>query len=446
MTRYLYMSVAMAMVLSCAGAGGVHAATLGESVQLAVTGHPQMTAGKAARLAADETVDEQFSGYFPAVGVNARAGRVNANDDTTRAATGDDATSWLGEGGVTVTQPVFAGFSVLHGTAAARERRDMASYDLGTTAEDVGLRAIRAHLNLMRTRELLDQASQYQGAIDTRRQAIALMVGEGAANEAELLQADDVLMEARASRIGYEDAYGQAQADYIEAVGQIPDGDLQLGNPNWEQQLPATVDDALQTALRENPRLLATTRLRQALGHETEIEEGGILPRVNAELSYLERDQDDDLGGEMENAQAMMTMSWNFYTGGAQMARMERSRQLEKEAEARQNDLKRTVERDVRQKFTAMTMVNQQHDINVAREDASRKVLDNFVSQFEAGQQTNLQLLNAEARLFGARTSRIDAHYRRLLARFELLTAMGRLRPTFGITTPDPARIAERSK
>lgn len=432
----LYIAASLAFFLTASAA---HAATLSDSVSLAVSSHPQITAGQSARRAADDMVDEQKSGYFPAVRVNARAGRVDANDDTTRGNTGGNATSWLGEGGVTVTQPIFSGFSVLEGTAAATDRRDMASHQLGAMAEDIALRAIRAHLNLMRTRELLDQASNYQAAIDERRSSIALMVSEGAANEAELLQGDDVLLEARATRLGYEDAFGQAQADYIEAVGQLPAGTLELGADIWEESLPPSVDTALTQAVQDNPRLKSSSHLVAALGHETEREEGSVLPRVNAELSYLERDQDEDLGGELTNAQAMMTVSWDFYTGGAQLARMARSKQLQKEAFASAQELRRNIERDVRQKHTAMQMVNQQYEINQQREASSTKVLDNFKGQFEGGEQSNLQLLNAEARLFAARAARIDSQYRRLLARFELLNAMGRLRPTFGITTPEPA-------
>lgn len=420
------------------------AANLQESVRQAVTSHPQIAAGKAARAAADSTFKEQRAGYFPTVSVNARAGHVDANDDTTRGFTGGNATSWLGEGGVTLTQPLFAGFSVLNSTKAAEERREAAEFELGGTAEDIALRAARAHLNLMRTRELLAQATEYRGSIEKRRDSVALMLTEGAGSEAELLQAEDVLMVARATNLGYEDAFGQAEADYIEAVGTPATGELSFGDAAWESLLPSNEADALRVAATDNPRLKAADTLREALGHEREAEAGALYPRVNAEMSYLQRDQDDELSGESANGQAMLTMSWNFSTGGAQFARIERGRHIEKEATARRADILRGIEKDVRQKMTAMTLVNKQFDVFVERETAAQKILDNFVVQFEGGQQTNLALLQAEARLFDAKAARIDAFYRKTLARFELLAAMGRLRGAFGVGDVLPARTAQK--
>ena len=104
----------------------------------------------------------------------------------------------------------------------------------------------------------------------------------------------------------------------------------------------------------------------------------------------------------------------------------------------------RGIEKDVRQKTTAMTLVNKQFDVFVERETAAQKILDSFIVQFEGGQQTNLALLQAESRLFDAKAARIDAYYRKTLARFELLSAMGRLRQAFGVGDVSPARTAQK--
>ena len=83
-----------------------------------------------------------------------------------------------------------------------------------------------------------------------------------------------------------------------------------------------------------------------------------------------------------------------------------------------------------------MAIVDQQFNLLRDRETAATKLLENYKSQFEGGKQSNLQLISATARLFEARAGRADAFYRRLLSRFELLEAMGSLRPAFGLHPP----------
>lgn len=422
------LMVTTAMSAPCAA----HAATLADSVSQAITVHPKLEAGKAAKEAAGKSVWEQKAAFFPTLGVSGRAGRIHADDDTTRANTGADAYSWLGEGSVTLTQPIFAGFSNVNRAHAAQDRLVAADKDMSGTAEDIALTASRAHLNLMRTRELLDMAGKYLSEIQVRRDNIQLMVKEGAADEAEALLAEEYLMTAKTTRLGYEEAYRQAEADYIEVVGGAPGETLEFGEASWDKLIPATVDDAVAQASADNPKLVAADKIVDALGREATAEKGALLPRLDAELSYLEKDQDDDLGGELMNGQAMLKMSWNFSTGGAQFARSARGFEQQREARARRADALRTIEHDVRQKYTSMQIVDEQFGLAVDRQAANEKIVENYLSQFEGGKQTNLQLIGANARLFESRAARTDSYYRRLLSRFELLNAMGRLQETFG--------------
>lgn len=404
-----------------------YSATLSDSVSLATSTHPLMAAGKAAKDGAQHKMREERANFYPVIGATARTGRLNQDDDTTRANTGGDAYSWLGEGTVTLTQPLYAGFSNVNMSKAAAERRDAAVDDLGSTSEDIALRAARAHLNLMRTRELLDLASQYLKSIQERKDSIALMLSEGAADEAEDLQANEVLMAAKTTRLGYEEAFRQAEADYIQVVGTPPADTLEFGASSWDKLVPTSVDAAMAKAAGNNPKLKSADKMAEALGYEAKAERGGLVPRLDAEMAYTKKDQDDDLGGELESSSALLKMSWNFSTGGGQFARINQGLDRQREARAKRSDTLRNVERDVRQKFTSMNIVEEQFGLFVERESAADRILTNYLSQFEGGKQTNLQLINAHARLFESKAARTDAFYRRLLSRFELLSAMGDL-------------------
>ncbi|MDE1153831.1 MAG: TolC family protein [Micavibrio sp.] len=427
------LTVTTALVMPCS----VYAASLSDSVSQALQTHPILQAKKASEQSAADNLREQKAGYFPVLGIEGRGGRINQDDDTTRANTGGDAaTSWLGEGSVTLTEPLFTGFGTVNRVAAAKDRLTSAGFDSRGSAEEVALKAARAHLNLMRTRDLLSLATEYLASIQQRQDSISLMVNEGASEESDLLQANEALMAVKTTRLGYEEAYRQAEADFIEVVGAAPADKLDFGQQTWDKLIPPTVDAAISLARDDNPNVRAADSMVSALGRDADVARSDIYPRVDAEMSYLQKDQHEDLGGELKSAQAMLKMSWNFSTGGAQLAKVDKSLSERKEAQARRDAARRMVEHDVRQKFTSMQIVDEQFGLMQQREDAADKIVANFMNQFEGGKQSNLQLISANSRLFEAKAARVDAQYRQLLSRFELLNAMGRLQTAFGVAAP----------
>lgn len=411
-----------------------YAATISESITRALSTHPQMKAGEASREQADRNIREQKSGFFPTISLNADAGRLRNNDKTTRANTSNDgAASWMGEGTVRLTQPIFDGFGTLNKYHSAQNHYSAVSYDLGGTAEEVTIRAARTHLNLMRTKELLSLASKFLSDIESRRQKIALMVKGGAADEAELLQADEIRTIVKNARLGYEEDYRQAEADYIEIAGSMPETALEFGDSKWNNFIPPTLDEAVTHGVNGNPHILAASKRVASSQEEVGAEKSSLVPRLDAEVSYMKQDQLDVVGGEMTSAQAMLKLAWNFSIGGGQIARIERYQQRGVETAAKRQGIIRTVERDIRQKYASMQIIDQQLALLTERDEASKKILENFTAQFEGGKQSNLQLIAANSKVFDAGTALTDVRYRQLLSRFELLNAMGMLRDAFGI-------------
>lgn len=414
------------------------AESIADTVAQALVTHPQIKAGEASLAAAGRNVQEQRSGYFPVIGVDGQMGRQRLNDETTRGNTVSNggASSWMGQGTIRLTQPLFTGFAVTNRVHGAKDRASAATYDLSGTAEDIALRAARAHLNLMRTKELLDLASKFLSNIEGRRKNIALMVKEGAADAAELLQADEIQAAVKNTKLGYEESFHQAKADYIEVVGADPTDKLEFGEPQWNALIPKKLDEAVAYATGKNAHVLAAAEMVSALTREAEAEKSSLLPHVDAEMSFSQKDQDDVVGGESASGTAMIKMGWNFSTGGGQFARIGKLRQQRDEAAAKRDGVIRTVEHDVRQKFTSMEIVDQQFSLLTEREKASKKILENFLAQFEGGKQTNLQLISAHSKVFEAGAARTDAYYRQLLSRFELLNVTGQLRQAFADGKP----------
>ncbi len=410
-----------------------HAETIADTVNLAVSTHPQIREGMATASAAKLNIAEQRAGYFPVLSVQTETGRVHNNDLTTRAdtASGGASASWKQMETISLTQPLFTGFNVENRVSGAQDRFAAAEYDLTGTKQDIALRAARAHLNLMRTATLYQLARSYESDIEKRRKNIALMVKNGAANEADLLQADAIYAQAQNTQLGYQDAYQQAEADYMEVTGEAPASELELGAPVWNGLVPATIDQALATAVRTNSHILSADKLVNAAMSDKDAVRSDLMPQVSAEVSYTKDNEKYDLGGYTSDAEGLIKMAWSFSTGGSQIDRVDKYGDQEQAAMDKRDEIVRTVEHDVRQKFTAVQTVDRQYALLTEQETESETILKNFLAQFQGGKQTNLQIIEARAKLFEAQAAQVDASYRSLLARFQLLNAMGDLREAF---------------
>ena len=280
---------------------------------------------------------------------------------------------------------------------------------------------------------MMTAASQYMEHINKDKESIALLVKEGATDEAELLQADEITMAAEGARLGYVEVLRRAEADFVESVGLAPDEALKLGDLDIDVFMPKTADEAIALASKQHPQVKAAALQAEAFAEDASAERARLFPRLDAELSWMQRDQNDNLGGEAENGQAMMRMTWGLSTGGAELARAARSLKQRDSALATRQDVLRGLEKDIRQKYASLDIAEKQLAVLGEREKANEKIFENYSAQFEGGNRSVLQLISAQARLFEAKTSRIDAYYRRQLARFEVLQAIGGLRNALGV-------------
>lgn len=427
--------------LACLGFGAqARADTISDTVSRALHGNPTVQAAQAGQRAAEHEVRITRSEFFPTIRVEGAFGAIDADDDTTRARTGGSADSWRGDGSVTVNQKLFEGFNLFNRYDASKSRASAGRFEADDSANSVAMQAIRAHLNVMRARDLLAAARQFNEDARGYRNGIASMVSEGAIDEAELLRADDLFSAADATRLEYEGLLRAAQADYIQVVGGPALTTLDIGVPKLDSRMPDNVKTAIRTALANHPSLRAASRMEEAYDHEVSAERATISPKFGTEVSYFERDQDEDVGGEIESAQALVRMTWEFQTGGAYRHRVRKKLEQREEARARFDERRRQVERDIRNNFHQMQIAGQQLSRYLDRERTNEQIIEKYRAQYEGGMRTLLQIINAQNHLFAARADRINSYYRRLLAKFEVLAATGTLREALSAENIMPSK------
>lgn len=409
----------------------VLAETLRQTVDQALVAHPSVEAALAAKVVAKEEHLETRSGLFPQLSASASAGRIFGDNSTSRGLVVNRGTaySWLGEGSASLRQPFFDGMETFNRMDAAAAREDSSDYNVSDVKENLALRAVQAHLAVMQAQAILDKTKSYYSVIEDYLSRIQLMVDEGVADESETAQAKNISLMLKSTLTDYEGQLEAAYAGYKEITNTLPKSDL-IKPQSPETYLKTDIEEAIKFAKAHHPLIKAGEKELEAAGYDVKAEYAGFYPDIDGELSYLKRDQKEEIGGEVIDARALVKMSWDFETGGAQKARTRKTRAQYSEILAQNRETVRIVEGDIRRAYAEYETAKKQMNLVKEREVVTKELFDAYAIQFEGARVRLLQLMQAENQLFNAQLESITAEYRYLLAQYGVLASMGQLLDT----------------
>lgn len=413
-----------------------HAETIENAVQSALKEYPSVAAAKAALTIANEQRREEFSNYFPMLSVGATGGRIFGDNATSRGlnTTRGQAYSWLWEGTVSARQRLFDGFETSNRVDSAEAKKQSAEMSLADVRESLCFSTAQAYIDLLRSRKALlmmeDQASKANDYLGRIQGAL----NEGASDEAEYQQAQNVKAELDGLVAEYQGQEAAAETQYIQLTGALPQDEIQNPSPAT-QMVFEDVEEAVLFAKENHPSVKAAKLMVQSAKHDVGAELSSLYPDLNGELSYLQSDKKEEIGGEVEDGRAVLRMNWDLETGGGQFARIRRTKGAVREAQARLAEIERQVERGVRLAYaeydTSMNVLSNQ----TMRVQLSQNLMNTLDVQFEGARVRLLQLMQSDNQNFTARLEQMNGIHRALLAQYAVLASTGQLQSSMNLST-----------
>lgn len=425
----------------------VSAETIESSIVSALQNHPGVDAARAFLKASEADRLAERSGYFPEISVSGQGGRMYGDNATTR---GLNVTRGAGysnfwEGSANLKQTIFDGFGTSSRVAAAKARQKSANMDLLDVRESLALRASQSYIDLMRSHAALKLMKNHQAVMDDYLERIKISVDEGALDEAEYQQAMDSNVLLATFVTDYEGQAAAAEALYVEAVGAMPNGKMQVPTPNVDL-LSSGVNKAIDLAKSNHPSLKSALYASKAAEETVDSERASFYPAFDGEVSYLQSDKEEFLGGEVEDARALVRMNWSFETGLGQFERVKKRKFEYNEAKARQRDVERQLERTIKQAYAEMKTAKQQLALQKKRYDLNKKLFSTFRNQFDAARVTLLQLMQAENQLFNVRLTKLNAEYQLLAAQYGVIASMGQLQNSVQLALASKPKAMPKKK
>ncbi|HEY2071629.1 MAG TPA: TolC family outer membrane protein [Rhizomicrobium sp.] len=418
---------ALALAALCLPAS-VHATdvfTLRQALGLAYETNPQLDAQRAALRATDENVAQANAGWRPTV--NAQ-GTYGINDSQVPVNSFGQNLSLYSHpltSQVVVSQPLYRGGRTVAEVSRAKAQVRAGRAQLTGTEQNVLLDAVTAYMDVVRDAKSLKlkqhNVSDLQKQLDATREQVRVK---------ELTNTDLAQAQARLSG---------AEADLVNAQGQLQVSrasfEHSIGRPaeTLEERppmpgLPASLDQAIQTALKINPFLIQAQENARASDYAVDDAVGSLQPQVTLQGEYqYAQSQPNGLGGtQTDRVKAVIgQVTVPLYQGGADEAQVRQAKEQRSQAQLAVSDAERQVLDATRSAWESYKSAVQSIASEKAEVAADQTALDGVRQEQQVGTRTVLDVLNAEQELLNAQVAEVNAERNATVAGFQLLSAMG---------------------
>lgn len=399
------------------------AVTLSEVVDSALATHPELLERVHERRIRDEYIEEARSGKRPDINLMGGYGHEHSSN----VATGGE---WVGltrkELAIDLRLPLYDGGETQTNLARLEAGADAGAYQLRAEAERVALSVTEAYLDVLRDRQLLDLAlvnlSDHERIYDQIHQRAQSGVGR----RSEVSQVDARRALAESNMIASEASLQDSRANYARAVGAWPAEAMQA--PGTERDdLPSTLENALAQARDTHPAVIAAEAEIEAAKMQAENARSLRRPRIELQASAKYGEDLDGTVGREKEMLLMLNLNYNLYSGGAHESRIRRSIHLVDLARDIRNGSVREVYEAVRVAWNAMTSMDRRIDALGRHVGSSELAREAYSQQFNIGERSLLDLLDAENELFEARRNLVGAQRDQTMALFRVRAGMGNL-------------------
>ncbi|MDA9397701.1 TolC family outer membrane protein [Bradyrhizobium sp. CCBAU 45389] len=332
---------------------------------------------------------------------------------------------------VVVRQLLFDGFTSIHEVWRQNARVNAAAARVKERTELIALDAAEAYIDVVRYMRLVTWAQQNVANHEKIFSNVNSRFSGGRAGEGDLEQSRERVESARAALAEFRRSLEDARAKYRKVVGIEP---YNVRFPGPLRGLPASRDEALAVTLRFNSTISAAQSDVDAAKHAFKSTDGLFAPKFYLEGRATHYDNAFPYVAAAgspavthEDYSGKVVMSWDIFRGGQDAWNRSEKAERFTEATARHARLQRDAYESIDKAWNARTVTQTRIAALTSELEAARKTIAAFQKEYELGQRSLIDLLNAQNQFFNAQVSLTSARAVVVFADYQLLAATGTL-------------------
>ncbi|RZV36402.1 MAG: hypothetical protein EX271_12260, partial [Acidimicrobiales bacterium] len=429
-------AIAFTTTFLCTSATTVSAMDLKTALEITLHTNPEIAESAANRRAIDFEYEQAKRLSNPSIIFEGRAGPEWVDSRTTRLLGNDEDVLWGRQASITMQQNLYDFGRNESERDRQASRVDAAAHRVWERSELVSLDVVQSYFDILRLREILNFADENVLFHENKVSEISRSVSGGVQSEADAQQSRERLSAAIVSRNESEEAMEIAESTFMRIVGRgIGRATLP---PSVAASLPVSLDDALRQARTSNPTLHIARGDLSTARAEYRKAKADNKPSLSLEVAGR---AGEDIGGFRDttnDVRAQLVFRHEF-RGGIKSSAVQEHLNWVDEQRQKLLRLERSVDGLVREAWATRSKTSQRKLELRKQVDEGTRLLDSYEREFGAGRRTLLDILDAKASLFQAKTSLTTAEHADIYAQYRLLASTGRLLEVMDL---DPRREA----
>lgn len=437
---------ALSSIFLCSVAIGfpAYAISLQEAVGTAVESNPEIGQAAQNREAIEFELRQARGLYLPRVDLEGSLGVRRLDNDTRRSLGTEDEALTPTEFSAVVTQTLFNGGGRLAEKNRQAARVDSASFRVMERSEYIGLQVVREYLEYLLQIKIVQATAANLNYHRRIQENISSSIAAGTLTEADRQQVLERVLAAEARMQEAEREQSAAEIRFLKLVGK-PIGNASMP-ASVKNRIPASLAAAIGKARSQNPRVHLANADVDVADAEVGAARAGQLPEIflegRARTGY-DIDGDD---GRTHDFQARIVGRWRIFNGG--IAKANTQEQIRRASEARlalhmthrefEESVRDAWDQRIRQAEISQTLQRQANQ--------SALLVKSYSQQFDVGQRSLLDVLDAQNTRYNVEVLANTAHYSSLFAEYKLLAATGSLLNSFGLAGREQAEPYAREE
>lgn len=401
------------------------AVTLREELLVLLNSHPSIRAEQDRVLAAGEAIGRADASFLPVVNFTGDNGYKEINGPGQRS-TANIYRRGFEQYGVNVTQNLFDGWRKYNDKSSAELNREAAKNVLSETRHNLLLQGANVYVDVLRQMRLVALARKSEATIAEQLSLEDERVLKGGGTAVDVLLSKTRLQRSKEQRIIFEGRLRDAFTRYTIIFGNPPVLEEMEDTALRMDLVPDSVDTAIELALANNPIVLSSNKQIDIARMRQRSATADYYPRLDMVGAANWEDNREGTAGMRRDWSVTLQATWSLFSGFSTRANVAEAAHTYSASINNHLFANRRIEEETRLAWQGLLTACDRRLLLDNATVIAGEVHSSRVKLRDAGQETVINVLDAESEVFNAEINLAQASYDEKLASYRLVIAMGR--------------------
>jgi len=409
-----------------------YAISLKEALSTAYKNNPEINAERENLKISEEELKISKSGYKPTLTISGSKSKENTKELTNQSG---------GDASITDVDPLTTSITIEQkiidfGRDADYQKNiigiDLAKAKFKKKEQDIFFKAVEAYTGLVLANEKykinLENVNLLERQVETDR----IRLDRGEISVSDVAQSESSLAGAKANLIIAESEVVTNKLNFENVIGPLTDLNSLSSDLAISINLPNSLNNALEVSRKNNPDLIISKLEYEQSEKDIQIAKSDLSP--SASISF-EKSYSEDLSttyDEREKDILKATVSWPFYSGGKNRAKLNKNKNLKTQKRLLLDSALKTNEAVVASAWSNFLSNQSLLESVNAQVKAAEIANEGITAEYESGiGRTTLDVIQSNSLLLSALITRAESERNFILSQFNLLKSIGLLNSSY---------------